>query len=170
MDSAILFKEKQRFNQWWLWLIFIGINGLFIYGFYVQIIEHKIFGGKPMSNTGIIISTCVSLILTFLFYFIGLETVVKEDGIYVRFFPFQRKYKYFAWHQLSKTFIRSYTPLVEYGGWGLRFSLTGNGTAYNVSGKMGLQLEIESKGRILIGTQKPQELNKVLEQLGKIKI
>ena len=168
--ETILFQEKQRFNQWWIHFIFSLINGFFMYGFYVQIIQDKIFGGKPMSDAGIIIATCISIMLTFLFYLVRLESQIKDDGIYVRFFPLQWKFKFFAWENLSKTYVRSYNPLIEYGGWGLRYNILGNGIAYNVSGNMGLQLEIQSKNKLLIGTNKPEELRAVLEKLEKIKL
>ena len=32
MDKEVLFTERQRFKQWWLWLILLGVNGLFLFG------------------------------------------------------------------------------------------------------------------------------------------
>ncbi len=44
----------------------------------------------------------------------------------------------------------------EYGGWGIRYGM--KGMAYNVSGNRGVQLEFETGKRLLIGSQRPEEL------------
>lgn len=58
---------------------------------------------------------------------------------------------------------RTYSPLGDYGGWGIR-GLPGN-LAYNVWGKAGLQLIFQSGNRLLLGTQQPQVLRQVLAAL-----
>ncbi|NJL15117.1 MAG: hypothetical protein HC913_20355 [Microscillaceae bacterium] len=169
MNEEILFSERQRFKQWWLWLILLGINGLFLFGVFRQVIGGQQFGNKPMSNTGLIVATGLSIFLVLLFASIRLDTTIKKDGIYVRFFPFHLKFKHYTWDSLTKSFVRQYSPMNEYGGWGLRLGLFGKGTAYNVSGNKGLQLEFTDKKEILIGTNKPDELNETLKKIGQLK-
>jgi hypothetical protein len=53
---------------------------------------------------------------------------------------------------------RTYRPILEYGGWGIRYSPFAKGWAYNVSGNQGVQLELASGKRILIGPQRAEEL------------
>lgn len=85
MDNEILFTERQRFKQWWLWFILLGINGLFLFGVIKQVVGGEPYGDKPMSNTGLIITTALTVFLTFLFVSFRLETIIRKDGIYVRF-------------------------------------------------------------------------------------
>ncbi|MDQ1088364.1 hypothetical protein [Siphonobacter sp. SORGH_AS_1065] len=59
--------------------------------------------------------------------------------------------------------------MTEYGGWGLRLGLFGKGIAFNVSGNKGLQLEFIDHKKLLIGTNKPEELTKVLSEIGQLK-
>ena len=59
---------------------------------------------------------------------------------------------------IAKAYVRTYSPLGEYGGWGLRYSLSGNGMAYNVSGNKGLQLELSNGKKVLFSTNKLEEL------------
>ena len=59
--------------------------------------------------------------------------------------------------------IITYSPIRDYGGWGVRLSL--NGKAFNVRGDKGLKLYFDYRKPLLIGTQKPEELQKCLEQL-----
>jgi hypothetical protein len=112
-----------------------------------------------------------------------LTTYINEDGIYIRVFPFFLKPQYFSWDIITKAYVRKYRPIKEYGGWGvnqggfrfnifriqtLRFhSLWSNNVAYNMSGNMGLQLELNNGKRVLIGTRKPVEVESVLRKLKK---
>lgn len=169
MDNKILFTERQRFRQWWLWLILLGINGLFLFGIFKQVIGGQKFGDKPMSDVGLLIGTGFAFLLTLLFFNFRLDTLIKNDGIYVRFFPFHLKFKYYPWDILTKSCVRSYSAITEYGGWGLRLGLFGNGTAFNVSGNKGLQLEMKSNAKLLIGTNKADELTAVLNKIGQWK-
>ena len=169
MERKQLFAERQRFTQWWLWLILLGINALFLSGVYKQVIGRQQFGDRPMSNTGLIIATALMFLLSIFFVSIRLDTIIKADGIYVRFFPFHLKYKEYKWASLTRSFVRKYAPLSEYGGWGLRMGSGGKGTAFNVSGNQGLQLEFTNKKKLLIGSKKPEELSSVLIKIGQLK-
>ena len=110
MNNEILFSETQRFKQWWLWLILLAVNGLFLFGLFVQVIVGRPFGDKPMNNTGLFIATGVCILLTVLFLNFRLNTQIKADGIYVRFFPIQFRYRHYTWDKISKIYLRHYSP------------------------------------------------------------
>ena len=169
LNNKILFTESQRFKQWWLWLILLSFNGLFLFGVFKQVIEKQQFGDNPMSNEGLLTATVLTIIITILFVNYRLDTKIKTDGIYVRFFPFHIKFKHYTWDKLTKSFVRQYSPLTEYGGWGLRLGLFGNGKAFNVSGDKGLQLEFTDNKKLLIGTNRPEELTETLIKIGQLK-
>ena len=162
MEDKILFSEKQKFKQWWLWVILLSLNFIFILGIYKQIILHEQFGDNPIGNNGLLIGLVLVLSLTILFRIFKLQTIIKNDGIYVRFFPFHIVYKKYTWDKLIKIYVREYNPITEYGGWGLRYSIFGKGNALNISGNKGLQLVISNKSDLLIGTNKPEEIKKIL--------
>lgn len=155
MKSNLLFSEKQRFNQWWLWAILIGINLLFLC---VAIFQPNII---------LTLSFVFTLILTLLFLIFRLETHISEEKIYVRLYPLQLKYKEYKWSEISKCSIRQYSPIGEYGGWGLRGF--GKNKAINISGNLGLQLDFINNKKLLIGTNKTKELTEALEKIGKLK-
>lgn len=169
MNNNVLFTERQRFTQWWLWLILLGINSLFLFGLFKQVVNGQQFGDKPMSNSGLLIATGITIILTIFFVNFRLDTIIRQDGIYVRFFPFHLKFKQYTWDTLTKSFVRQYSPITEYGGWGLRLGLFGKGIAFNVSGNKGLQLEFNDNKKLLIGTNKPEELTETLNKIGQLK-
>lgn len=166
-SGSPLFEEKQRFRQTWLWVVLLAVNALFLYGIYAQIFNEGAFGNNPVSDPTLWGLSGSMLFLTLFFLLIRLETLIKEDGIYVRFFPIHLKFKKYAWEEIAKCYVRTYKPLMEYGGWGFRIGLFGSGGALNVSGKEGVQLELESGKKLLIGTQRPEEAKGALQELGK---
>ena len=106
------------------------------------------------------------LVLSFLFFIMKLETRITDTGISVRFYPLQLKFRHYNWEDIELAYIRNYSPLAEYGGWGIRYSLSGQGKALNVSGRTGLQLVFKDGRKLLIGTSKPEDLTQVLFILG----
>ena len=82
----------------------------------------------------------------------------------MRFFPFHFREKHFAWEDISKAYVRRYSPLWEYGGWGIKYGFQGK--AYNVSGNEGIQLELKSGKRVLIGTTLPKKASETLVSYG----
>lgn len=154
MANTYLFKEKQKFTQWWLWLLLIGILGIVLFGIYGSYQEDKLDFWAVFFSLGIFIPILI------LFYLLRLLTLVKADGIYVRFYPFHRKWKFYAWKEIEEAKVVTYKPLLDYGGWGIRYGRKGK--AYNVKGNQGLQIHFKSGKNLLIGTQKPEELEKVI--------
>lgn len=91
-----------------------------------------------------------------------LKTQINEEGILVIFsgMPFcKRKIK---WEEIKSVSIIKYDPLTDYGGWGVRYSLSGNGWCYNVSGDYGIKIIYQNNKPFLIGTQKKEEAEKII--------
>ena len=168
MNSTIFFSEKQRFKQWWFWLIILGVNALFLFGVVQQVILGHPFDEKPMGNAGILIVFGGTIALSLMLFFTKLETQLTREAIAVRLFPFHLKFKRFKWSDLEKAYVRPYSTIVDYGGWGLRYSLSGKGKAYTISGNIGLQLEFKNGKKLLVGTKKPEELKEVLDAIAAI--
>lgn len=152
MNQEILFKESQKFTQWWLWLLLLIANASTLYTTFVFSSQHQV-----------IYATIGVLFITFLIFIIRLTTIVKSDGIYIQFLPFVPKYKHFAWDTISKSYVKTYSPIKDFGGWGVRWGK--GGKAYNIAGNEGLQLEFTNGKKLLIGTQQPEALKKALQQL-----
>jgi hypothetical protein len=148
-----LFREEQRFNHPLIWILLIGIQGMFIYGIIQQVILGKPFGTNPAPDLLLILFAFLPLALIVLFLNMKLITTVEKDMIIIEFVPFTTREIHED--EIEKTSIRTYQPIREYGGWGLRF---GRGRAFTASGNKGLQVELKNGEQILIGTQRPEEL------------
>ena len=164
--NDMLFYEKQRFTQFWIWIILLGTDALFLFGFFKQIIFGQPFGDKPAPDIVLILVLLLIAGITLSFAMTKLETVIEKDSIRVRFFPYQASFRKYPWSTIKKAYTRKYNPLGEYGGWGLRGF--GKNRAMNVSGNQGLQLVMEDEKKLLIGTRKPEEIEEVLKKLGKV--
>ena len=157
-----IFKEEQRFTQIWLILLLtfsaivpiaITVKG------YLDINSTMTTNELLLTIIGIIVS--ISLI-----FFFKLSTRIDEKGIHYQFFPIHFSMKLIPWNEISKAGTRTYLPISEFGGWGLRggfFFNKGKEKAINVSGDIGIQLILKNGKKLLIGTQKREEATRVLE-------
>jgi hypothetical protein len=163
--ETIIFKESQKFTQIWLWLIVFGIVAIFVWGIIQQIFFEIPFGNHPVSDQALWFYGLIPLTIILLFFSLRLQTLVKRDGIYVRFSPFVIKYKRIKIGEIKSYEIRKYKPIKEYGGWGIKFGGRKVGKAYNVKGNIGMQLEFTNGKKLLIGTQKPDEFLRAVEKI-----
>jgi hypothetical protein len=154
----IEFKEVQKFTQWWLWVILIGIAVIPIYGIYKQLIIGEKFGDQPMSDVGLIIFSIFIFGLLTLFWFMRLKTKINQEDIQIDFYPFVKKRVH--WKEIKSAEIVNYGFV---GGWGIRL-WTKYGTVYNTKGNTGLAVVLLNGKKFLIGTQKASELNKLVKK------
>jgi len=153
------FKEEQKFNQWWLWLILIPMGVLPLIGIYKQLILGEKLGDNPMSDISLLIFSIIMFSLIGLFLIMKLKTSIDKNGINMHFFPFIKKSV--DWQQIKNVKVVNYGFV---GGWGIRL-WTKYGTVYNMKGNKGLTIELLNGKNFLIGTQKPEELTAMLEKI-----
>jgi hypothetical protein len=156
-SSFCFYQEVQRFRQPWLWLLIAGIFGVTVWSFVQQIIMNRPFGQNTAPDTVImIIAFAFGLAFPLLFLVANLTVEVRGDGLYYRFFPFHWSFHRIPVESLAEYEVQTYRPLRDYGGWGIRY---GRGSkAYNVSGDRGVMLVLSDGQRLLIGSQKPDDL------------
>jgi len=165
-QQNIIFHEEQKFSLYFtLPVIFIMAFAVGASGFSLRELVYEQHITNPVP---IIVLICVGVIIpvviVLLFFSLKLETEVRTDGLYFRFFPIHRKYHKFDPEQISEYYPRKYRPLREYGGWGIRYGFR-TGRAYNVSGNRGIQLVLKNGNKILIGTRKPDQLTEALSKI-----
>ncbi|MEO8934031.1 MAG: hypothetical protein ABI295_06950 [Xanthomarina sp.] len=154
----IFFKEEQRFSQWWIWLILIGLGNIPIFGIYKQFILEEEFGNNPMSNLGLIVFSVFIFGIIALFWFVRLKTEIDKTEIRVSFFPFVKKQ--FKWKDVKTVKLITY----RFVGYGIRKGGS-HEVIYNTSGNKGISLELLNGKKYLIGTQKEVEFEELLKRL-----
>ena len=164
-ESPVLFHEEQRFRQWWVWLMLLGILA-FLVAFYVPHIVQNARQGAPVGQTrqdrvGFVVAMCTFVLMggtIWAFARMCLVTEVRADGLYIRFWPFHWSFRRIDLGDLFAVKAEEYSPLSEFGGWGLRWSFTGNGRAYSVSGNLCVRLRFVNDRYLVIGSARPEEL------------
>ncbi len=159
-EQFALFHEEQRFGQWWFWLIvLIGVApAWYIWWRYLL--------AQPEDTPAVVVWLVwlgVGVGLPVLFASMRLITVVRHDGVYLRFVPFHWRWVKIEPEQIKDVRARQYNALLEFGGWGIRYGARGK--AYNVSGNWGVELDIGEGRTLLIGSQKAEELEKYIRQI-----
>ncbi len=156
-NGTVYFREEQRFTQPFIWVLILPLSLLAIVGFYQQIIMGRPFGDNPAPDWMIcLIFVLIGLGLPYFFTRLRLVTEVKEDGVYIRFFPIERKGLVLLWDDIKNMEAVTYRPILDYGGWGIRYGRKGK--AYNVRGNRGVKISTEKGKEILIGSQKAEQL------------
>ena len=155
-EGYSVFREVQRFRQWWVLILVIFVAGMGWFGFVQQIVLKKPIGNNPAPDSVMIVIWAVfGILFPIMFYSLKLVTEVRSDGLHVLFFPLQFHTHKIAYEEIKKYEIRTYSAFKEYGGYGIRYGVKGK--AYNVGGKKGIQFEFQDGKKLLIGTQKPEE-------------
>lgn len=161
--NKLTFRETQRFKQWWVWAILIGVNGLVLVLLMIRF-QELLNGNGTLGEYAILSLGAFSLIApTVLILFIKLDTVIDNDGIAVRLYPFHIRYRFYGRDEVDTCTVREYKPISEYGGWGLRGS--SRNRAFNISGNKGIHFVLKNGHKVLIGTNAPNEAAAVLAAL-----
>lgn len=149
------FTETQWFYRRWWWLM---LGSAVLLAAPLVFIFDKLRGAQTVAVAG----PLLLLVLAGL-GLMHLKVRVDAVGIHYQFSPLLNRWRHWPWHEFAQVFPRTYSPIGNYGGWGIR-GLPGN-LAYNVWGTAGLQLVFRSGNRLLLGTQHPEQLRQVLAAL-----
>lgn len=165
------FQEVQRFRQKWLWILMAVamLPSLFfaLRGIIGQVIMGVPMGDKPATDGEVlgiglvVIGLVVGVVV--MMWTARLETSVTRDGIHIRFVPFHIKGVWIKFDEIETYQATQYRPLMEYGGWGIRYGLAGK--AYNVFGNKGVRFKMKNGKRLLVGSQRAEEFSGAIDAM-----
>ena len=166
MKTKVLFQEEQKQNQKWIWFLVMILQITFLIIGVQEWVFNQPVGEKPIPWFVYVPIFIVLGFLLFILFKSKLVTTITKEGVKFIYHPFHKKEKVINKEDIKNMYVRLYKPLSEYGGWGMRTAFNGsNGKAYNVAGKVGIQLELKDGSKILLGTQKGQEAKQAILQL-----
>ncbi len=164
MASPLLFREVQHFRMWMFWVPIAVVTGLVWYEFFQQVVRDNPAGTQPLPDWAAwVLAIVFGIGLPVVGYLLRLITEVRAGDIYMHVFPFRGSH--IDLKDVEQAEVRQYSGQREYGGWGVRTTAKA-GKAYTAWGTTGVQLWLKQDGRILIGTQKPEEFAGVLRKAG----
>jgi len=162
MNDNKVFEETQSFSRKWVFGVLLLLLIYLVIAFYCQAVKHITLGNYGMTDKSYIVTIIIVFVTGCLMYWAKLKTRIDEKGISYRFLPFQFKFKLYTWNELEQAYVRTYSPLGEYGGWGYRIGP--NGTAITTIGETGIQLKTKTGKSILLGTSDGELASKVLAE------
>jgi hypothetical protein len=160
------FHEVQRLTQWWVRLVVLVVAALGWWAFVVQILLGRPWGDRPAPDWMIwLIFLLIGIGLPALILLAKLVVTVDDTFVRIRWIPF-------AWRTIRLADVesanaRTYRPIREYGGWGVRWS-PGRGMAWNASGDRGVQVDLANGKTLLIGSQRAGELEAAIRAGAKL--
>jgi Family of unknown function (DUF6141) len=159
--ASPVYKEEQRFRQWWIWAIVIAPATLAWLAFIAQIIRGKPVGQNPAPDWLVwVIWLLIGIGLPLLFGRMALVLEVTPERVLVRYRPFTRRA--IALADIERVEERTYNAIKEYGGWGVK-GWSKEKMAYNVRGDRGVELTLKDGRRVMLGSQRADELAAAIE-------
>jgi len=158
-DARLVHEESQPLPGWaWIALIACALPGL---GIAVAMIAGQIPSARWDLAIVLVVDAILLLMLTF--FMAGVRVRVYDDEIVARLgswpWPFRVALPDLLWCRAT-----TYSPLRDFGGWGMRF---GKGIrALNGRGNRGVVLAVADGRRMLLGSDDPERLTDALGALG----
>ncbi|MBD3240780.1 MAG: hypothetical protein GF331_09365 [Chitinivibrionales bacterium] len=161
------FHEEQRFRQPWLWALLLvvafGVGFPALHELWVRYVAQPPGSQDSAPDSVLIAATLVTCIIALgiplLFLVLRLEVDVGDGLVRIGFVPFHTRTINCA--DIMSCNARTYRPLLECGGWGIR-RIRG-GWAYTVAGNEGVELTLRDGRRVLIGSARARDLTKAID-------
>ena len=119
------------------------------------------WGKQPMSNAGIVGWTIFLWLIYFRLITIKLVTEVLPNELSVAMRGLWRSYR-ISLAAVQSVHAVTFDPVTDWGGYGVRS--TARGKAFIANGNKGVELALKKGGVVLVGSQRPDELARALEQ------
>jgi len=143
----VIFQETQwAWSSWITWLI-------------VPVAIAVIAFIKTMAKVPVWVVVPILVAIVGFVMSLHLSIDVESNAIVVRLFPLMTRT--IPLSEVQSVEPRTYSPIREYGGWGIRQG--SSGTAYNLMGDRGVQLVLRSGERVLLGSQEADALARAIE-------
>ncbi|CAM2902852.1 DUF6141 domain-containing protein [Paenibacillus sediminis] len=156
--------EEDRYLPIWILVLIAPITILMWAAVYIQLIEGKPFGAKPASDTVLIILWIIfGILLPSLFYFIKYRIRLNNEQLVLELIPFYKNKIRIA--DIQTINLITVRPLIDFGGWGLRFN--GKKTGLIIEGKVGIEVKLKSNEIIVIASKRSEQLYKQLSLIEK---
>lgn len=158
-QGPTFYSEKQPLRQLWVWLIILPGPAIILW----ILVNHILPGSDPVPGLALtLLYAIIGLLPPVLIYSTTLYTEVRGDAVYVRLWPFHRRWVELKFDSISEAEPITYRALRDYGGWGIRYGR--GGKAYNISGNQGVMLSFKDGRKIMIGSHNHEVLAKAITE------
>jgi hypothetical protein len=150
------FREEQRFD-WYLTAMFCMPALIVGYGLY-----RSVWLKQPLLSGALLWPAfAVAVVVAVWFLRLKLVTEVRDNGLYICFVWLWPE-RTIPWDQVRSVETRTYRPIRDFGGWGVRWAA--RGIVYHARGNRGARMVLASGERVLVGSQRPEELARTIAE------
>ena len=155
MRPTTLFHETQAISQRRTRIILALPPAALVFVSVRQIALHHPWGNPPMSNGGLLFLTILLVLVYIRLNTVKLATDVDRDKLTVGLQGLWRRRRV-PLAAIRSAVATTYDPIAEYGGAGIRSGPRGLG--YIAKGTRGVQVELTNGDKLLISSQRAEEL------------
>lgn len=159
-NTNILFSEQQNITKWYVWIIPVLILVICVYVILNQLLLQQVGSTDAIPFNILIAMVLLPCILIVFLRHIRMNVEITSKGILYDVRPFSDGY--ILWSEVKEIKLIPYTRMA------LGLASGAYGKTYNISGTHALQLTKKNGQKILLGTDKPELLRKVLEKIRKL--
>jgi hypothetical protein len=115
---------------------------------------------RPVPLVGSLVAIAIFIPIAFIFF--ATKLVVDVTGNEVRVsFHFVWPTRHIPLAEVRRAQARRYSPLLDYGGWGVRYAFV-RGWAFTTGGHDGVLVETTNGKKIMIGSRRAKELESAI--------
>ena len=144
----VYFREEQKFEWFWtvVWLVPVAMIG---YGLYQEVISSILLW--PALVVTVVVAVWINRL--------KLITEGRSDVLWIHFVLLWPE-RSIAWNEIQRAEAITYRPVKDFGGWGVRWAA--RGVVYNARGKRGVRMVLVSGERVLVGSQRAEDLARAI--------
>ena len=157
-SPSAIYREEQRFG-WWVYALLAVMVALSCYFLKIRIDGQDGSASYPHSF-GIIVGFALPTVLVI--GVLRMTTEVTPGRIDVSFGWVPTYRRSFNLGAIRSVEVVTYRPLVDCKGWGIRVGRDGE-RVLNARGNQGVRVHMSDGTRLLIGSQRPEELARVID-------
>jgi hypothetical protein len=164
--AATVFREEQYFD-WWVYALIAALELVAGYclvwwtrhwGSVAALQAHK---WSFEFSLGLLVTLALPLLLAVCLLQMTTEVTPTEVRVWFGWVPIYRRVVPIT--SIRRYHVVQYRPIADYGGWGIRAGRDGE-RVLNARGDRGVRLELADGSRLLIGSQRPEELAETIER------
>jgi hypothetical protein len=144
-----VFEETQHLREPWVWA-FVALVSVAILAW-----AGLAWRSGDSFTASLFVMCVVSVAAPAFIAWVRLRVTITEHEIVVSLRPFIGRR--IPLDQIVSAEARTYRPLLEFGGWGIRWG-RGGVRAYTIDGNQGVELRLLDGRRVLLGSRRPEEL------------
>lgn len=153
--ARTLFVENQAPHGRWLLMVFAPALAI------AAVVIIAAWRSGAASFEFVAIKFCVAFAITAVLLSQRLVTVVNSHELQVRYWILRTRRINLA--DIAEARVETFEPIREFGGWGIKWSLRDSTTGYTMTGNRGVRLVTARGEKLLIGSQRPDELLRAIE-------